>query len=201
MTRGTSIISLTSTPGPALPSIPFNYRISSTRVSTSTYHLPTVPSLKVGIVLYWTNEVDQEPGGRFVFANGDATGFGFHGDFLNGWNMGVLTNATRDCLYTDDGGVVSSCAALAPSNDIDFPRHCLPEPSIFGEKVHGLLGSLPGCNPVTLGPESVPQVVCDLNHTTIVRTDSVVASSVSLSTAGSTSTLVGNLLCTATATS
>lgn len=44
-------------------------------------------------VLYDTNPfLDQWNGDQhpFVFSSGDATGYGFHGDFLNGWDVKVL---------------------------------------------------------------------------------------------------------------
>ena len=33
----------------------------------------------------------------FVFANGDPTGYGFHGDFINGWDVNVLQQVTDHC--------------------------------------------------------------------------------------------------------
>jgi len=33
-------------------------------------------------IYYWPNEIDQSEGGQFVFANGDTTGYGFHGGRL-----------------------------------------------------------------------------------------------------------------------
>ena len=35
--------------------------------------------------LYPVNTVKQEQGGRFLLSMGDPTGYGFHGDFQNGW--------------------------------------------------------------------------------------------------------------------
>ena len=51
----------------------------------------------------WTG--DQHP---FVFAQGDATGYGLHGDFLNGWDVAVLQRAIDEC--NDDSGLVERCA-------------------------------------------------------------------------------------------
>ncbi|KIX06027.1 uncharacterized protein Z518_04001 [Rhinocladiella mackenziei CBS 650.93] len=114
-------------------------------------------------VLYMTNLVDQSGGGQFVFSNGDPTGYGFHGDFINGWDVDVQTDAVQNCLYTDDGGVISACPYLAPSDDVNFARTCPEQPSVFDEPVHGMIAALPGCNPITYGPDPAPQVDCPLN--------------------------------------
>ncbi|KIW24456.1 uncharacterized protein PV07_10168 [Cladophialophora immunda] len=138
-------------------------------------------------VLYMTNSVDQSGGGQFVFSNGDPTGYGFHGDFLNGWDMDIQTAAVQDCLYTDDGGVVSACSHLAPSDDINFPRNCLEQPSVFDEPVHGLISALPGCNPITPGPDLAEQVVCPLDSHTLDTSNQTSISSATSTTAASSS--------------
>jgi hypothetical protein len=115
-------------------------------------------------VLYMTNDIDQSEGEQFVFANGDTTGYGFHGDFLNGWDMDVQTAAVTNCLYpTSDDGVVTECPDLAPSDDLNFPRDCLPQPQYWDEPVLGLLSQLPGCNPISSGPEDATQIICPVN--------------------------------------
>lgn len=116
-------------------------------------------------VLYWTKSIDQSGGGQFTFSNGDPTGYGFHGDFLNGWNMATQTKAVQNCLYTDNGGTVAACPDLLASDDINFSRTCPEQPSVLKESVHGLIGSLPGCNPIKSGPENAPQEVCPADST------------------------------------
>ena len=54
-------------------------------------------------VLYAVNNV-QNQDGQFVFANGDTTGYGFHGDFLNGWDSTVQAAAMSQCINVDNGG-------------------------------------------------------------------------------------------------
>ena len=44
----------------------------------------------------------------FVYANGDPTGYGLHGDFLNGWDVPTLQQAVNNCT-DDSGGAPSSC--------------------------------------------------------------------------------------------
>ncbi|KAF2015096.1 WSC-domain-containing protein [Aaosphaeria arxii CBS 175.79] len=92
----------------------------------------------------WTG--DQHP---FVFANGDPTGYGFHGDFVNGWNVGTLQKAVDTCL--DDSGAVSKCDAVTMYTDAECNACKLPE--LINEQVDGSLEELPGCNPITSGPE------------------------------------------------
>merc|ERR1712230_255891 len=57
----------------------------------------------------WWDE-NQHP---FVFAQGDRTGFGFHGDFINGWDVDVLQKATDEC--TSNSGNVEDCPLRSTS--------------------------------------------------------------------------------------
>jgi hypothetical protein len=145
---------------------------------------PVVLPLLFYEVLYWTIDIDQSAGGDFVFAQGDTTSYGFHGDFMNGWKQDVLENAVESCLSLADNpyGTVSTCAALAASDDVNYPRICPEQPSFVSEPVGGALDHLPGCNPVTSGPESQPQVVCQVGSMTPASNSSNPASSSSSST-------------------
>ncbi|PSN59421.1 WSC-domain-containing protein, partial [Corynespora cassiicola Philippines] len=111
-------------------------------------------------VLYDTNkyvdewEGDQHP---FVFANGDPTGYGFHGDFINGWDVDVLQEAVDTC--TDDSGQVEKCGAVTQFTAAECNACKLP--ATVNEKVDGHLEKLPGCNPVSAGPErQAPSASC-----------------------------------------
>jgi hypothetical protein len=128
---------------------------------------PVVLPLLFYEVLYWTIDIDQSAGGEFVFAQRDTTGYGFHGDFVNGWNQDVLENAVENCLSLADNpdGTVSTCPALTASDDVNYPRTCPEQPSFVPEPVSGPLDHLPGCNPVASGPGLQPQVVCQVDST------------------------------------
>ena len=129
---------------------------------------PVVLPLLFYEVLYWTIDIDQSAGGEFTFSQGDPTGYGFHGDFLNGWNQDVLKEAVENCLTLADNpdGTVSTCAALSPSDDVNFPRDCPEQPYFVPEPVSGLLDHLPGCNTPSTGPDSVTQVLCQVDTET-----------------------------------
>ena len=95
----------------------------------------------------WTpKEGEAQP---FVFAHGDATGYGGHGDFLNGWKGGLLQTAIDTC--TSSSGNVEDCKAftLIPDKQAEG---CTQVPHVE-EQVFGVLPKLPGCNNVTFGPE------------------------------------------------
>ncbi|GAA5978798.1 hypothetical protein JCM10908_004490 [Rhodotorula pacifica] len=85
----------------------------------------------------------------FVLAMGDPTGYGWHGDFLNGWDRTVLQEAIDTC--TDDSGIVEYCKAF---DLYDTSHTCTKTPDI-DESTLGTLASLPGCNPVVgFGPDA-----------------------------------------------
>lgn len=112
-------------------------------------------------VLYGVNDIKKTTGGRFVFANGDTTGFGFHGDFMNGWDATVLASAVTQCVNNDDiNGQISLCPPLAKSQTPYASTNCPERPPLVDEAVHGFLDKLPGCNTVTSGPAAAAPGVC-----------------------------------------
>ncbi|KAI9045978.1 DUF1996 and WSC domain-containing protein [Aspergillus affinis] len=116
-------------------------------------------------VIWQTNKfADQWYGDKqpFVFAHGDPTGYGMHADFVNGWDVDVLQKAVDVCL--NDSGRIEDC--LTPEGDSVFEFFTGEEcqacslPSYVDEQIHGVLDKLPGCNPVTYGPERAEHVSC-----------------------------------------
>ncbi|KAI0015732.1 WSC-domain-containing protein [Xylariomycetidae sp. FL0641] len=98
-------------------------------------------------VIYGVNSVQKEAGGRFVFAQGDPTGFGFHGDFINGWDPDVLADAIAQCVNNDAlNGQVPLCPPLAESDDPFYDTNCPERPPLLDEQVKGRIPQLPGCN-------------------------------------------------------
>jgi len=79
---------------------------------------------------------------KFAFANGDPTGYGYHGDFVMGWtNRDLLQTAHHDCPGPSD------CPTLGNQRSESRP---LIYPAIYEEEIglHGPIASLPGNNPV-----------------------------------------------------
>ncbi|KAI2619508.1 WSC domain-containing protein [Hypomontagnella submonticulosa] len=112
-------------------------------------------------VIYGVNDVPKENGGRFVFANGDPTGFGFHGDFMNGWDADVLKEALDTCVNDDSSnGQISKCPALAKSQTPYYATNCPERPPIVNEPVKNMITCLPGCNVVSTGPERAALLIC-----------------------------------------
>ncbi|KAK4895020.1 hypothetical protein LTR27_006887 [Elasticomyces elasticus] len=105
--------------------------------------------------------VGQVPNGtddnRFVFSQGDPTGYGFHADFLNGWDMAVQTEAVNTCLYNGAfNGVVQECPVLSADDTTGYAENCPERRRQVDEEVHGMLDRLPGCIEVTYGPGAAP---------------------------------------------
>ncbi|KPI43277.1 uncharacterized protein AB675_6926 [Cyphellophora attinorum] len=101
---------------------------------------------------FW-NPDDKNHPQPFVFAHGDPTGYGGHGDFLNGWDIPLLQRAIDTC--TSNSGNVEDCKEfkLRPDKQAEG---CVLENNHVDEVVTGVLPRLPGCNDVTPGPDRAP---------------------------------------------
>jgi hypothetical protein len=98
----------------------------------------------------------------FVWAMGDDTGYGYHGDFVNGWDVPTLQDAVTNC--NDDSGVIQNCPAFDFFTN-EFSQGCLI-PTSVDEQVFGVMDALPGCNPVQSGPaNAVEQSGCGATTT------------------------------------
>ncbi|GAO48344.1 hypothetical protein SAICODRAFT_31624 [Saitoella complicata NRRL Y-17804] len=97
---------------------------------------------------------DSQP---FVWSMGDPTGYGYHGDFINGWDNSVLQQAVDEC--TADSGLIEDCSVFDLYTNQET-RTCSNAVQV-DEQIDGELSALPGCNPVQYGPNNaVPQTGC-----------------------------------------
>ncbi|KAH8887849.1 hypothetical protein GQ53DRAFT_271453 [Thozetella sp. PMI_491] len=105
----------------------------------------------------------REPGDQpFVFSFGDPTGFGYHGDFVNGWDADLLNDAIYDSSCGDSaGGRINLCDTFKPYlQDAKIQNECPGITSEVVEQVAGVLPALPGCNPVQNGPQDATMPDC-----------------------------------------
>lgn len=87
----------------------------------------------------WDTTPFQNLSGSFVLANGDSTGFGYHGDFVSGWNSTILEAAGERC--TDPSGEVEQCEIFDLKNEqCEF----LMPIELRGEDCYGPRLGLPG---------------------------------------------------------
>ncbi|OIW29174.1 hypothetical protein CONLIGDRAFT_682082 [Coniochaeta ligniaria NRRL 30616] len=91
----------------------------------------------------------REPGDQpFVLSSGDETGYGWHGDFLNGWDTELLRTAISEETCGDEShGDINLCATFKPYLlDAEQQNRCPTIPSKIGEQVDGILSALPGAS-------------------------------------------------------
>ncbi|KAI9149471.1 hypothetical protein HJFPF1_11524 [Paramyrothecium foliicola] len=98
----------------------------------------------------WDTSAFEGRNGRFVLANGDTTGYGYHGDFIMGWEEAFLQQAVDTC--TNASGRIEDCPLF---DIIDEPtaKKCeikVPE-ALASEEVEGPVKKLPGT--VDIGAE------------------------------------------------
>ncbi len=105
-----------------------------------------------------------------VFSNGDTTGFGFHGDFLQGWvNSTALQESFSNCFDNDN------CpwrAFDAPGGVPVNPTPRAPQGTVQGLLavdlgLNGPISALPGNNPVYTPGGSVPASSANAVPTTL----------------------------------
>ncbi|KAI1843964.1 hypothetical protein JX266_009830 [Neoarthrinium moseri] len=105
----------------------------------------------------WNTAAFASSDGYFVMANGDPTGFGYHGDFMTGWDEDFLQSAVEQC--TNLSGVLSDCP-LFTLQDEATQNECKLESMPALLKVENVIGgaldtlnSLPGNVAIEFGPE------------------------------------------------
>lgn len=142
---------------------------------------------------YWSGSWWNGTAPPFVFAQGDPTGLGSHGDFMSGWDADFLQTAVDTC--NNNSGRIEDCAVF--DINYDAAGSCAWEGTLMTTEdvngAHGGLEALPGCNPVYWGPDEAPvhPAVCPNSATPNALVAAVVssASSSSSSAASSSSSL------------
>ena len=87
--------------------------------------------------------------GQLVLAQGDTTGYGLHGDFINGWDVPYLQEKIESCNAGDNEDALPGCFGELFTND---EQHQCAIPAMINEQVTGELKALPGNNPIQNGP-------------------------------------------------
>ncbi|KAG9089779.1 hypothetical protein FS749_001061 [Ceratobasidium sp. UAMH 11750] len=96
-------------------------------------------------------------GWPFVYATGDPTGYSWHGDFQNGWDVNVLQNAIDNCNNPNDdtfNGITEACRFFTVGAAADQNKCKIAAANKeVKETIDGVvLDKLPGCNPIQAGP-------------------------------------------------
>ena len=99
----------------------------------------------------WDTYAFKDVDGYFALANGDPTGFGYHGDFMFGWEDGVLQQAVDTC--TSETGLITDCKIFDIQTESDEHQCSLDLPSqLQHEDVYMHADGLPGSMPIEWGP-------------------------------------------------
>ncbi|KAL4918450.1 hypothetical protein BDW62DRAFT_65178 [Aspergillus aurantiobrunneus] len=100
----------------------------------------------------WDTYAFKDRDGFFSLSTGDPTGYGYHGDFMHGWEAGVLEQAVKTC--TDLSGMVEDCPVFELQPQWAQQLCSFDIPSIISsEDVTKVKGSLPNKVMIEWGPE------------------------------------------------
>ncbi|PBP23627.1 WSC domain-containing protein [Diplocarpon rosae] len=99
----------------------------------------------------WATNAFAGKDGKFIISNGDPTGFGYHADFMTGWDPSFLQQAVDQC--TNLSGNIEDCPIfdIQSTEDSTECQIELPE-EIEDEEVSENLGALPGDPSIHYGP-------------------------------------------------
>ncbi|EEP79094.1 conserved hypothetical protein [Uncinocarpus reesii 1704] len=99
----------------------------------------------------WDTMAFKGQAGEFVLSNGDPTGYGYHGDFIEAWENDVLQRAIDTC--TNLSGRVEDCPLFQLQSEDDQRKCTIENPkALGGERYDFNPEGLPGKVPIIRGP-------------------------------------------------
>ena len=103
-----------------------------------------------------TDQFAGKPG-KFVLANGDPTGYGYHGDFIAAWKDGTLAAAINACNTQDSSGDMRACSTFTMTQDSAQCSLQDPLPATLAqENVKGPMQGMVNSHPIYAGPAPAP---------------------------------------------
>lgn len=121
--------------------------------------------------------------GEFVIANGDPTGYGYHGDFIMGWDETFLQEAVDTC--TNLSGQIEDCALFDIQDESVYGSCNFTVPAALeNENVVGPISSLPGSCAIQSGPAPATSMAAATGsaQTSAAKTSSATGSSATTTT-------------------
>ncbi|KAF2179811.1 hypothetical protein K469DRAFT_296481 [Zopfia rhizophila CBS 207.26] len=108
-----------------------------------------VPSLFFETI--WNTAAFKGVPGQFVWANGDPSGYGYHGDFITGWDVDFLQEAVKTC--TNPSGNIADCPIFDLQTEAEGAKCKFKMPDILkNDNCAGPADGLCGNVPVQNGP-------------------------------------------------
>ncbi|KXH64089.1 hypothetical protein CSAL01_01336 [Colletotrichum salicis] len=106
----------------------------------------STPNLLYEII--WNTYAFKDRSGRFVVANGDTQGYGYHADFISGWDEDLLQSAVDTC--TNLSGRIEDCAVFDLQDEATAKQCEMKIPDlVVKDNVTGPDAQLPGNCPIT----------------------------------------------------
>ena len=103
-----------------------------------------------------TEQFKGKPG-KFLLANGDPTGYGYHGDFIAAWKGDTLANAIEQCDGQAPSGNMRACPLFTMTKNSGTCQMETPVlPAIQHENVKGPMKGLANGLQVFYGPDPAP---------------------------------------------
>ncbi|KAJ3519687.1 hypothetical protein NM208_g14024 [Fusarium decemcellulare] len=100
-----------------------------------------IPSLMYEVI--WNTDAFADRNGKFVFANEDTTGYGYHADFIMGWEEEFLQDAINTC--TSETGKIEDCPLFDVISEGEATSCEMELPKVLAkEDVLGPMAKLPG---------------------------------------------------------